>query len=121
MDSSFTATRCCWNHLLAALKRYPKIEDSETGLKLTLTGAIKDKIIGEEILVDYLVYKLTQQSPAVQEQAAKAIHLDAPSLTLNAVLDALGSESVGKVNAARKLLRLYRAGTLGSFCLDELS
>ncbi len=43
-----------------------------------------------------------------------------PTEDLGAVLRALGSASVGTVNASRKLLRLYRDGALGRFCLDDL-
>lgn len=34
----------------------PKIQDVETGLKLTLTGAIKDELVGYDTLVDYLLH-----------------------------------------------------------------
>ncbi len=51
---------------------------------------------------------------------AEAVGLPAPTEDLRAVLATLGSDSVGAVNACRKLLRLYRAGSLGRFCLDDL-
>ena len=34
----------------------PKISSTEVGLRLALTGAIKDSIVGEEILVEYLIH-----------------------------------------------------------------
>jgi ribosome biogenesis GTPase A len=36
----------------------PRISDSETALKLTLTGAIRDHIVGEETVCDYLLHCL---------------------------------------------------------------
>lgn len=34
------------------------LQDKERGLKLALTGAIKDSIVGEHVLADYLLYIL---------------------------------------------------------------
>ena len=36
----------------------PKVSSAEVGLRLALTGAIKDSIIGEEVLVEYLLHLL---------------------------------------------------------------
>jgi len=101
---------------------YPRIHDPETALKLTLTGAIKDKIIGEEILCDYLLYQLNLPSRGadVGHKYVAALGLDAPTENLSEVLRALGSDSVGDVNACRKFLAMYRSGALGHFCLDEV-
>lgn len=40
----------------------PRIDDSETGLKLGLTGAIKEEIIGPELLVDYWLFLMNKLS-----------------------------------------------------------
>jgi len=38
----------------------PRINDDETGLKLSLVGCIKDTIVGKDILMDYLVWMLNK-------------------------------------------------------------
>ena len=40
----------------------PKVDDNEIGLKLALTGAIRDEIVGTDILVEYLLYRLLAMS-----------------------------------------------------------
>uniref|UniRef100_G1MSM7 Uncharacterized protein n=1 Tax=Meleagris gallopavo TaxID=9103 RepID=G1MSM7_MELGA len=39
----------------------PKLADVETGMKLALCGAIRDHLVGEDIMADYLLYVLNQQ------------------------------------------------------------
>eukprot|EP00941_MAST-03F_sp_MAST-3F-sp1_P003182 g3182.t1 len=40
------------------LPRVDENSDSEAGMKLCITGAVADKIVGDEIMLDYLLYKL---------------------------------------------------------------
>uniref|UniRef100_A0A493SV29 Mitochondrial ribosome associated GTPase 1 n=1 Tax=Anas platyrhynchos platyrhynchos TaxID=8840 RepID=A0A493SV29_ANAPP len=39
----------------------PKLGDVETGMKLALCGAIRDHLVGEDIMADYLLYTLNRQ------------------------------------------------------------
>ena len=98
----------------------PRIEDPETALKLALTGGIRDKIIGEDIICEYLLYRLNLQHDRTGLPYPEVLGLDGPTKSLSDVLQVLGSDSVGQMNACRKLLGLYRDGSLGRFCLDDL-
>ena len=42
---------------------WPKIENREAGLRLTITGAIKDSIAGTSLLSDYLLGIILQKEP----------------------------------------------------------
>uniref|UniRef100_A0A8C3JNN4 Mitochondrial ribosome associated GTPase 1 n=1 Tax=Calidris pygmaea TaxID=425635 RepID=A0A8C3JNN4_9CHAR len=39
----------------------PKLGDVETGMKLALCGAIRDHLVGEDVMADYLLYTLNKQ------------------------------------------------------------
>ncbi|NWX17326.1 MTG1 GTPase, partial [Aegotheles bennettii] len=39
----------------------PKLGDVETGMKLAVCGAIRDHLVGEDIMADYLLYALNKQ------------------------------------------------------------
>ncbi|NWY05831.1 MTG1 GTPase, partial [Nothoprocta ornata] len=39
----------------------PRLEDVETGMKLALCGAIRDHLVGEDVMADYLLYTLNRQ------------------------------------------------------------
>uniref|UniRef100_A0A8C8SBZ4 G domain-containing protein n=1 Tax=Pelusios castaneus TaxID=367368 RepID=A0A8C8SBZ4_9SAUR len=39
----------------------PRIENVETGMKLALCGAIRDHLVGEGVMADYLLYTLNKQ------------------------------------------------------------
>ncbi|NWH24079.1 MTG1 GTPase, partial [Grus americana] len=39
----------------------PKLGDVETGMKLALCGAIRDHLVGEDIMADYLLYALNKR------------------------------------------------------------
>lgn len=97
----------------------PRIEDSATALKLSLTGAIRDKIVGEETICEYLLYVLNKQNQVIIDGYTDKLQLREPTTQLQTVLNVLGSHSIGNVNACRKFLQLYRSGKLGRFCLDS--
>ncbi|XP_019646840.1 PREDICTED: mitochondrial ribosome-associated GTPase 1-like [Branchiostoma belcheri] len=112
----------------------PNIPDVETGFKLALVGAIKDHLVGEDFLADYLLYRLNReknfryvehykmQEPcdhvlkmlghvAVQMGKTRKIRMDSGT----------GAVMVHQPNfqlAALQFLRDFRQGTLGPAMLD---
>ncbi|RHY14931.1 hypothetical protein DYB32_010806, partial [Aphanomyces invadans] len=54
----------------------PNIPSPSVGLKLALTGAIKDEIVGEELIADYMLFLLNQMNST---QYVKALGLSGPT------------------------------------------
>ncbi|XP_064369615.1 mitochondrial ribosome-associated GTPase 1 [Dromaius novaehollandiae] len=112
----------------------PKLGDVETGMKLALCGAIRDHLVGEDIMADYLLYTLNkhQQFRYVQRyglaEACDDIEhvLKRVALTLGKVQKVKVLTGTGNVNmttldysaAAYELIRAFRAGHLGRVTLD---
>ncbi|NWY52558.1 MTG1 GTPase, partial [Chionis minor] len=112
----------------------PKLGDMETGMKLALCGAIRDHLVGEDIMADYLLYILnkSQQFGYVQRYGlAEACNDIEPVLRQVAltrgrtqkvkVLTGTGNVNVTTLNypaAAYEFLRDFRAGHLGRVTLD---
>ncbi|NXF38603.1 MTG1 GTPase, partial [Nyctibius bracteatus] len=112
----------------------PKLGDVETGMKLALCGAIRDHLVGEDIMADYLLYTLNkrQQFGYVQRYGlAEACDAIEPVLRRVAlaqgrtqkvkVLTGTGNVNVTMLNypaAAYEFLRDFRAGRLGRVTLD---
>lgn len=103
----------------------PKIERSEVGLKLALTGAILDQVVGPHLLTDYLLYTLNNFR---NEAYIREYGLDGPCTNplflLNKIsnfrgeIDLRGSPNVN--NSAGIFLRAFRSGRFGQFTLDEI-
>ncbi|NXK02225.1 MTG1 GTPase, partial [Herpetotheres cachinnans] len=112
----------------------PKLGDVETGMKLALCGAIRDHLVGEDIMADYLLYTLNkwQQFGYVQRyglaEACDNIELVLRRVALAQgrtqkvkVLTGTGNVNVTMLNypaAAYEFLRDFRAGRLGRVTLD---
>ncbi|KAM6415743.1 mitochondrial ribosome-associated GTPase 1 [Rhynochetos jubatus] len=112
----------------------PKLGDMETGLKLALCGAIRDHLVGEDIMADYLLYTLNkqQQFGYVQRYGlAEACDNIRPMLRHVAlaqgrtqkvkVLTGTGNVNVTMLSypaAAYEFLRDFRVGRLGRVTLD---
>ncbi|XP_054061129.1 mitochondrial ribosome-associated GTPase 1 isoform X1 [Rissa tridactyla] len=112
----------------------PKLEDVETGVKLALCGAIRDHLVGEDIMADYLLYTLNkQQQFGYVQRYGLAEACDAIEPVLRRVALARGRTQkvkvltgTGNVNvttldysaAAYEFLRDFRAGCLGRVTLD---
>ncbi|XP_068272755.1 mitochondrial ribosome-associated GTPase 1 isoform X2 [Nyctibius grandis] len=112
----------------------PKLGDVETGMKLAVCGAIRDHLVGEDIMADYLLYALNkrQQFGYVQRYGlAEACDAIEPVLRRVAlaqgrtrkvkVLTGTGNVNVTMLNypaAAYEFLRDFRAGRLGRVTLD---
>ncbi|NXK56611.1 MTG1 GTPase, partial [Chauna torquata] len=112
----------------------PKLGDVETGMKLALCGAIRDHLVGEYLMADYLLYSLNrQQQFGYVQYYGLAEASDDIGHVLKRVALALGKTQkvkvltgTGNVNmtmlnysaAAYEFLRAFRAGRLGRVTLD---
>ncbi|NXU16698.1 MTG1 GTPase, partial [Pardalotus punctatus] len=112
----------------------PKLGDVETGMKLALCGAIRDHMVGEDVMADYLLYILNkqQQFRYVQryrlgqacdhiEPLLKHVALAQGRTQKVKVLTGTGNVNMMMLNypaAAYEFLRDFRAGHLGRVTLD---
>ncbi|NWV63683.1 MTG1 GTPase, partial [Malurus elegans] len=112
----------------------PKLGDVETGMKLALCGAIRDHLVGEDVMADYLLYTLNkqQQFGYVQhyglgqacdhiEPLLKHVALARGRTQKVKVLTGTGNVNMTMLNypaAAYEFLRDFRAGRLGRVTLD---
>ncbi|XP_054839334.1 mitochondrial ribosome-associated GTPase 1 isoform X2 [Eublepharis macularius] len=112
----------------------PQIESVEIGLKLALCGAIRDHLVGEEVIADYLLYTLNRQqqfsyveryrlaSPCDDvETVLKSIALHLGKTRRVKVLTGTGNVTVTAPNyngAAVDLIHSFRKGLLGKVMLD---
>ncbi|KAH7235839.1 P-loop containing nucleoside triphosphate hydrolase protein [Fusarium tricinctum] len=101
----------------------PYVEDGETMVKIALAQGIKQGLIPDEVLVDYLLYRLNLFDPAIYERYCS------PTNEVNDFLKAVavkeGRIKAGGVpdlrSAATRVLSQWRNGNLGKFVLDDLS
>ncbi|NXX82149.1 MTG1 GTPase, partial [Urocolius indicus] len=112
----------------------PRLENVETGMKLAVCGAIRDHLVGEDIMADYLLYALNkqQQFGYVQryglanacddiEAVLRHVALAQGQMQKVKVLTGTGDVNVTMLNytaAAYRFLRDFRAGYLGRVTLD---
>ncbi|XP_042312015.1 mitochondrial ribosome-associated GTPase 1 isoform X2 [Sceloporus undulatus] len=112
----------------------PQIGCVETGLKLALCGAIKDHLVGEEVIANYLLYTLNhhQQFSYVEryrlpnpidnvEMVLKSIALHLGKTRRVKVLTGTGDVTVTAPNynaAACEFIHSFRKGLLGKVMLD---
>ncbi|NXQ30147.1 MTG1 GTPase, partial [Alaudala cheleensis] len=112
----------------------PRLGDVEMGMKLALCGAIRDHLVGEDVMADYLLYTLNkqQQFGYVQryrlgqpcdhiEPLLKHVALSQGRTQKVKVLTGTGNVNMMMLNypaAAYEFLRDFRAGRLGRVTLD---
>lgn len=103
---------------------WPRIADKETELLLGLTGTIKDDLIGEELLAEFLCFQMRQGGA----QLSLAAHgIDGFPADAAALLDAIGKRrgllrqggAIDRQQAAIALLTDLRAGRLGRVTFDR--
>ena len=90
------------------------------------SGAIKDHLVGELELAEYLLFLLNQ---ATNRDYVARCGLREPTDDVTTLLSALGRrfgavQAGGAVNleaSAQRFLAMFRAGQLGRFTLDDLS
>ena len=99
------------------------VPNSETMLKLALCGNVKDTIIDPTTLVDYLLYHLNLQDPALYAQYC------GPTNDVMVLLEAVAHmtgrlRKGGDIDAdasALWVIQQWRTGKLGRFVLDEVT
>ena len=111
---------CLWDISPGVL--WPRIENKQTELLLGIVGSIKDTVIGEELLAEYLWFRL-RDTPGAQWDlyGLKAAPAEAEEL-LDAVARRRGLLQPGGVpdrhRAATALLLDFREGRLGRVTFD---
>lgn len=103
---------------------YPRVTDAQTGLNLGLIAALKDELIGEEALADYLCCRLNVQNPDAFRNFYK---LDGRPANGDELLTGVGRRrrllrpggEVDRRTAAKVLLQDFREGRLGRFSLER--
>ncbi|OQR80492.1 GTPase [Thraustotheca clavata] len=103
----------------------PNIPTPEVGLKLALTGAIKDDIVGVELLADYMLFILNRMN---SKTYVKALGLPEATDDIEEVFEAVARQSGGvgkpeeiqRILAASYLLKEFRRGAFGTFTLDPV-
>ena len=105
---------------------WPKIENREAGLRLTITGAIKDSIVGTTLLSDYLLGILMLKAPEqlLQNYQLTEENLELlPADLLEKIAEKRGClKSGGAIDHPRAeslVLRDFRAGKLGRLSFDQ--
>mmetsp|Transcript_3986 Transcript_3986/g.25096 ORF Transcript_3986/g.25096 Transcript_3986/m.25096 type:complete len:300 (-) Transcript_3986:871-1770(-) len=114
----------------------PKVADEETGLKLASIGVIKDSIVGEEKIAEFLLEMLSQHKSMHQRlgnltldhsrtrlnKKSLSIAMDAETGNkVNVLMNALGEERTNRnlrSSTCRQIVRLFREGKLGQISLD---
>lgn len=104
----------------------PNIPSAETGLTLALTGAIKDQVVGTELIADYMLFKLNQMRST---RYVDALGIGEPTDDIQELFEkvykkcgALGKEpDVQNKLAAEFLLQEFRRGAFGQFTLDPVT
>ncbi len=96
----------------------PKIADIETGLKLTLTGAIKSHLVGFEILADYALFTMNRMK---NFNYVPALKLSRPTDDFIEVLEHLHTTFGDTAEfGSQRIVTMFRDGSFGRMSLDEL-
>jgi ribosome biogenesis GTPase A len=100
---------------------WPKLDDPECGIKLAVTGAIKDNLLDMTDLAARLAAMLRETAPGLLEKRYK-INIADNDDVLNAVGEARGFKLKGGVidleRAAATLIDEFRGGVLGRVSLE---
>ena len=104
----------------------PKLESTELGLDLALTGAIKDSIVGVEVLAEYMLYVLNCRMKSTRY--VTSLNLDRPTDDIEVLFEKVvrksggvgKSDDIQRERAAKYLLNEFRMGKFGMFTLDPL-
>ncbi|KAL7787074.1 P-loop containing nucleoside triphosphate hydrolase protein [Trichoderma ceciliae] len=101
----------------------PYVEDGETMIKISLVHGIKKGLIPDEILADYLLYKMNLWDPHIYHRYCAPTN-DVQEFLLavarrDGKLKAGGVPDMGE--SAARVLSEWRKGKLGRYVLDDLS
>ncbi|PHH73034.1 hypothetical protein CDD82_5681 [Ophiocordyceps australis] len=101
----------------------PFVHDGETMVKIALALGVKNGLIHDEILADYLLYRLNLWDPSLYHRYCP------PTNDIDLVLDCI-AKRLGKLKAgglpnmpeaAAQFLNQWRSGALGHNILDDIS
>lgn len=101
----------------------PKLQmnNNEVGLNLCLAGCIPDKIVDENILCDYILYKMNKMK---KYEYRKVLHLNGSEEELDDIEYVLKmiskNEKCDESVACRRFLERFRKGVFGRFMFDEI-
>lgn len=103
----------------------PKIKNVTQGLKLAITGAIMDSVVGDHLLLDYLYAFLSSRDDKSFLRTLKLETMPEGSLKfIEQVAKANGrlnrNGSINSHNAISLVLKSFRRGELGRFTLDDV-
>jgi ribosome biogenesis GTPase A len=120
----------------------PRIDSAQTGLLLALTGAVMDRVVGYDLLVDFLLKTLNEEAlknDGVSETNEKCIQsvpeyvkyfglkdkvedsrVLVEQVALNLFKGVSKDGKINRTNAMVNILTAFRAGFLGKFTLDHL-
>ena len=104
------------------------ISSSEMMMKLHLIGCMPDTLVGINVLCDYILFMLNREG---NFEYCKKLCLPAPTNELDIVITAVAQQireiannrTTGRLDhhgAAMKFIKMFRDGTLGKICLDEI-
>lgn len=107
---------------------WPKFESEDVGLKLAMTGAIKDEILPiEDVACEFITKVLALGKWEVLKNRYKLLDEDKDEIMGNILASiALRMSMLNKggelniLQAAYTILRDYRSSKLGKFCLDNI-
>lgn len=100
----------------------PYVEDAEAMLKLALVGCVKDGVIPDLTLADYLLFHLNLNNATLYEKYCP------PTNNADEWLDAIARRTgkllkggvPGQEEAAKWIIQQWRRGDLGRFVLDKI-
>lgn len=97
----------------------PSVSDPEVGMKLALCGSVKDSVVGEGEIADYLLFLLnSKQNFSYVEQVGLKEPTDNVDVLIDRMMDRFGQDAI---SSARRFIKMYREGKFGLFLLDSLS
>ena len=97
----------------------PNVTDPEVGMKLALCGSVKDSVVGEGEIADYLLFVLnSKRNFSYVEQ----LGLEEPTDNIDEVIDRMMNRfGQDAITCARRFIKMYREGKFGLFLLDSLN
>lgn len=102
---------------------WPKIGNKITELKLALTGAVKDDLVGEELVAEYLWLVLVDRDDVNWGRYNLAGKPETPEELIEAAGRRRGCLKAGgvidRIAASKILIKDYRDGHLGTFCFED--